>query len=151
MNHRYTHQVGVVAPTESVVDPVRQCVRPSEQQAAAVLSAIGACNVLIELAERVQQHRGMSSAWLGGDAGFELRLAAKRAEIQPLIGRLQALAAEEADKLYPCFQAEDVTLWVQRWNAMVEELRDATTEKSIATHSNLIALLLGWLGSLGEA
>lgn len=136
--------------TESPLDRARQQIYPTAQQRAAVQFAIGACHLLIELAERVQQHRGMSSAWLSGDAGFEQGMVAKRAEIEPLIGRLHALAAEEACRLHPCFLPDDVRLWQHRWHLLVEELSEATTEKSIATHSNLIALLLTWLGSLGE-
>src|SRR5213593_3784018 len=37
---------------------------------------------LLSLLKDLQQHRGMSSAWLSGDASFKGRLAGKRADIE---------------------------------------------------------------------
>ena len=120
-------------------------------QAAIAQAAIGACNVLLELAAHLQQHRGMSTAWLAGDHSFERRLSGKRGEIEPLIARLQQVALEENARSYPCFTPNDVTLWRHRWSMLVNELGTYTVEKSIATHSNLVAMLLNWLDAIGEA
>lgn len=120
-------------------------------QAQSAKAAIAACNTLLELIGHIQQHRGMSTAWLAGDHNFERRLFAKRNEIEPLLGQLQQIALVENAHSYPCFMPNDVTLWRHRWGQLVNELGGYTVEKSIATHSNLIAMLLNWLAALGEA
>lgn len=114
-------------------------------------TAISACTILLELIAHIQQHRGMSTAWLAGDKSFEQRLLGKRREIEPLIAQLQQVATVENAHNYPCFTPNDVTLWRHRWGMLINELATHTVEKSIATHSNLIAMLLNWLGALGEA
>lgn len=120
-------------------------------QALGAHAAIGACNTLLALIGHIQQHRGMSTAWLAGDRSFERRLSAKRSEIEPLLGQLQQVAVAENAHSYPCFTPNDVTLWRHRWGQLVSELGGYTVEKSIAAHSNLIAMLLNWLAALGEA
>jgi hypothetical protein len=120
-------------------------------QAATAQAAISACNTLLKLIACIQQHRGMSTAWLAGDPSFERRLAGKRGEIEPLIVQLQQLAAIENGRSYPCFTPNDVTLWRHRWSMLVNELSAYTVEKSIASHSNLVAILLNWLDAIGEA
>lgn len=119
--------------------------------AATAQAAIAACNTLLELAAHIQQHRGMSTAWLAGDPSFERRLSSKRSEVEPLIAKLQQVALEENASSYPCFTPNDVTLWKHRWGMLVNELGTYTVEKSIATHSNLVAMLLNWLDAIGEA
>lgn len=114
-------------------------------------TAIHACNTLLDLVAGIQQHRGMSTAWLAGDRSFERRLAVKRGEIEPLVQKLQQIAAEENTRSYPCFTPNDVSLWRHRWGLLISELASSSVEKSIATHSNLIAMLLNWLDVLGEA
>lgn len=120
-------------------------------QAATAQAAIAACNILLELAAHIQQHRGMSTAWLAGDQSFERRLSSKRGEVEPLLAKLQQVALEENTRSYPCFTPNDVSLWRHRWSMLVNELGTYTVEKSIATHSNLVAMLLNWLDAMGEA
>lgn len=130
---------------------VRRRGRLEGNQAATAQAAIAACNTLLELASHIQQHRGMSTAWLAGDPSFERRLSSKRSEVEPLIAKLQQVALEENASSYPCFTPNDVTLWKHRWGMLVNELGTYTVEKSIATHSNLVAMLLNWLDAIGEA
>lgn len=120
-------------------------------QATTAQAAIAACNILLELAAHIQQHRGMSTAWLAGDQSFERRLSSKRGEVEPLLAKLQQVALEENTRSYPCFTPNDVSLWRHRWSMLVNELGTYTVEKSIATHSNLVAMLLNWLDAMGEA
>ena len=114
-------------------------------------NAVQACTTLLALVAQIQQHRGMSTAWLAGDRSFERRLIAKRGEIDPLLAKLQQVAAEENAHSYPCFTPNDVSLWRHRWSALLGELAGSSVEKSIAAHSNLIAILLNWLNVVGEA
>ena len=120
-------------------------------QAETAQAAMRACNMLLALIANIQQHRGMSTAWLAGDHSFERRLISKRGEIDPLIAQLQLVAAIENGHSYPCFTPNDVSLWRHRWSILVNELGSYSVEKSIATHSNLVAMLLNWLDALGEA
>lgn len=124
--------------------------RPDRDRLVGAQAAIATCNVLLELAAHIQQHRGMSTAWLAGDPGFSARLLHKRAEIEPVLDRLEHLAIEMGAGVRPCLAAEDVALWRQRWSLLVVELAASGIEKTIATHSKLIAVLLEWLGAIGE-
>lgn len=142
---------GTIFPALLAVWWVRRRGHLQGDHAAIAQAAVGACNVLLELASHIQQHRGMSTAWLAGDRSFERRLSAKRGEIEPLLARLQQVALEENARSHPCFAPNDVTLWRHRWSMLVNELGSYTVEKSIATHSNLIAMLLNWLDAIGEA
>lgn len=130
---------------------VRRRGRSHGNEAATAQVAIAACNTLLELAAHIQQHRGMSTAWLAGDESFGSRLASKRRELEPLLAKLQQVAQEENTRSYPCFTPNDVSLWRHRWSMLVNELDTYTVEKSIATHSNLVAMLLNWLDAIGEA
>lgn len=113
--------------------------------------ALEACRKIIELVVLIQQHRGMSTAWLAGDKAFSQRLLDKRIQIQPLLSVLSEIAGHENEQTYPCFTPNDIALWRHRWQGLVAELEGWTVEKSIMSHSNLIASLLNWLDALGEA
>lgn len=113
--------------------------------------ALEMCKTMLNLMSHIQQHRGMSTAWLAGDKSFERRLSAKRAEIEPLMVQLQRDAEQENKHSYPCFTPNDITLWRHRWGVLVNELSGYPVERSIAAHSNLIATLLNWLDAIGEA
>lgn len=113
--------------------------------------AIEMCKIMLSLMSHIQQHRGMSTAWLAGDKSFERRMSAKRAEIEPLMAQLQRAAEQENKHNYPCFTPNDITLWRHRWGILVNELSGYPVERSIASHSNLIATLLNWLDAIGEA
>lgn len=143
--------IGFIALVALAVWWVRRRGHTQGDHAATAQTAIAACNVLLELAAHIQQHRGMSTAWLAGDQSFERRLSGKRSEIEPLVMKLQQVALEENTRSYPCFTPNDVTLWRHRWSLLVNELGTYTVEKSIATHSNLVAMLLNWLDAIGEA
>lgn len=120
-------------------------------QVSTAKAAIAACSTMLDLVSHIQQHRGMSTAFLAGDQSFARRLANKRMEIEPMLAQLQQIALAEYAYNYPCFTPNDVNLWRHRWGLLVQELNGYTVEKSIAAHSNLIAMLLNWLGSVGEA
>jgi hypothetical protein len=122
--------------------------KSSQQGLAEVLAT---SRLLFNLAIHLQQHRGMSSAWLSGDASFLARLKEKQALINTLLPDLQRDARREGSNHSPCFTSNDFSLLVFRWRSLVETLADKQPEQSIAEHSHLIALLLNWLAALGEA
>lgn len=112
---------------------------------------LAACNQLLALLEHLQQHRGMSSAWLAGDKSFEGRMRIKREAIEAVFPRLQAAIALESGQPCPCLTANEVNGFRTKWRALIEDLQGLSAEESIATHSQLIGHILIWLSDLGEA
>ncbi len=112
---------------------------------------IATSRVLFDLVVNLQQHRGMSSAWLSGDASFAARLRDKQAAIDSLLPALQRDARAEGERHAPCFTGNEVALFVFRWRSLVDALAGKTPEQSIAEHSQLISQLLNWLAAVGEA
>jgi len=106
---------------------------------------------LFNLVINLQQHRGMCSAWLSGDANFLPRIREKQALIDTLFPGLQRDARREGTRHSPCFSGNEFSLFVFRWHSLVETLASKQPEQSIAEHSQLIALVLNWLAALGEA
>ncbi|UCV04905.1 nitrate- and nitrite sensing domain-containing protein [Dechloromonas denitrificans] len=105
---------------------------------------------LFMLLIHVQKHRGMSSAWLAGDAGFLPRLRDQAVLVETLLPALQAHARLEGARPLPCFTANEVGLFIFRWRNLVESQAGKQAEQSIAEHGQLIAQLLRWLSALGE-
>jgi hypothetical protein len=105
---------------------------------------------LFSLAVHLQQHRGMSSAWLAGDASFLPRLGEKQTFIETLFPGLLRFARSEGARQSACFTANEVALFIFRWRNLVQTQAGKEAEQSIAEHSQLIAQLLGWLSALGE-
>ena len=118
---------------------------------ASLPEVLAASRVLFELVVNLQQHRGMSSAWLSGDASFAPRLREKQAVIDNLLPALQRDARSETARHAPCFTGNEVSLFIFRWRSLVDALAGKTPEQSIAEHSQLISQLLNWLAAVGEA
>ncbi|MFX4654695.1 nitrate- and nitrite sensing domain-containing protein, partial [Acinetobacter baumannii] len=57
--------------------------------------AFGDCERLLQLVHSLQQHRGMSTAWLAGDALFESPMRARRRAVQHDIEALETTARAE--------------------------------------------------------
>ncbi|HEX5392477.1 MAG TPA: nitrate- and nitrite sensing domain-containing protein [Rhodocyclaceae bacterium] len=113
--------------------------------------ALVACGHLLRLIGHVQQHRGMSSAWLAGDQSFAQRLIAKRTEIDALFQPLQEAALEELKQASPCLTPNELSLFRFKWRSLTDGLANMSVEKSIADHSQLIATALDWLDAVGDA
>jgi hypothetical protein len=122
--------------------------RHAEQSLDEVLAT---CRQLLALAISLQQHRGMSSAWLSGDAAFLPRLRSKQKEIAALLPELLRSARREAERNSPCFTGNEVSLFIFHWESLLETLASRQPEQSIAEHSHLITRVLDWLAALGEA
>ncbi|MBC9070507.1 nitrate- and nitrite sensing domain-containing protein [Thauera sp. CAU 1555] len=113
--------------------------------------ALAQAGQLTELVAALQQHRGMSGAWLAGDASFGARLGERQAGIERLFAQvLEAAAAEDAEA-FPCFISQDVLGLRFRWRELVQELAVLSAEESFRRHSRMVAILLEWLSALGEA
>lgn len=112
---------------------------------------LAACRSLLALVAHLQQHRGMSSAWLSGDQGFKARLDAKGGEIAGLLPRLRDVARKEGARPHPCLTLNDLSLFQFNWGQLRDKLAELSVEQSIAQHSFLIDQLMQWLAALGES
>lgn len=109
------------------------------------------CRLFANLIGHLQQHRGMSSAWLSGDATFAPKLAQQQGAISADLPRLRQLAEQETGQAHPVLTEHDARLFIHRWQGLLDELSGLTPEQSIARHTALIDQLLDWLTGLGEA
>ena len=116
-----------------------------------LVATISACRSMLSLMAQLQQHRGMSSAWLAGDQSFRPRMQAKASEIERLLPSLRAVALQEGACAFPCLTANQLALFRFNWQSLLERLASLSVEQSIAQHSQLIEELLKWLAALGEA
>jgi len=115
-----------------------------------LVGALADCRQVFELAYQLQQHRGMSSAWLAGECGFMPALRDKGALVETLFPGLLRLARREGAEDAPCLNGNDVSLFIFHWRSLVETLDEKQAEQSIAEHTQLISTLLAGLALLGE-
>ncbi|MDQ8022654.1 MAG: nitrate- and nitrite sensing domain-containing protein [Moraxellaceae bacterium] len=109
------------------------------------------CEQLLELVKLLQQHRGMSSARLGGDTSFEGPLRERRRDIDTALAGLARTVKAEADMPRPCITHNELVLFRHRWGELIEKLPTQSIEQSIALHTQLVGRALDWLAALGEA
>ena len=126
-------------------------VRREQHARAHLKDTLIACQHLLVLTDHLQQHRGMSSAWLSGDASFEGRLLEKRRQIEAVFPVLLAAARLESMQANACLTGNDISLFHFRWQSLVEGLSGMSTESSMAQHSHMVSQVLEWLSALGEA
>lgn len=112
---------------------------------------LDACDHLHALIKYLIQHRGLSGAWLAGDATYGQRLDSKQHYIEAVFPALQPLLAVERDQYRPSLTANELSLFRFRWRAMVEELPRLSIDESNHRHGQLINNLFDWLAVLGES
>lgn len=101
----------------------------------------------LELMAAVQQHRGMSIAFLNGDASFKSKLLAKRQEIQGILDKLPpALASMQ--ELHP--DEASLAAIVQEWNDLLRTSEGQAPEKSFKQHTALVRSVIHLMGDMGE-
>lgn len=115
------------------------------------MEALSSAADLVALVVQVQQHRGMSGAWLAGEKGFATRLPDKQRTVDALFANILTDAPSEEAERCPCFVSNDIRLLRHQWRQMVDELSGYTPEKSFQAHSRIVSTLLDWLSALGEA
>lgn len=116
--------------------------------------ALGDCERVLALIHALQQHRGMSVAWLSGDRGFESLLRAKRRDVGQLLQTLEPVAQkEEGYDADACISRAELSLLASQWMDLCDTIENAAQrpdpEDSITRRSLLVARALGWLESLG--
>jgi hypothetical protein len=100
--------------------------------------------------QQIQRHRGLSSGWLAGDAGFAERLATKQAAIAVLLPEIKVLARRALWLDESFLSSNQLALFAFRWQCLLDELPGLTPEQSIARHNQTISRILEWLAALGE-
>lgn len=116
------------------------------------LQALADCGQLLQLLAALQQHRGMSSAWLaGGGEGFGAAMRARRAEIEAVLPEVLRIAGREARRSRPAFTVHEAHLLRHRWQELASGLGQVSAELNLVRHSWLIERLLALLSALGEA
>lgn len=126
----------------------------SAQPAERAHRALGDCERVLALIHALQQHRGMSVAWLSGDRGFEAVLRTKRREVGQLLHALEPVAVREENlAAEPCVSRAELSLLASQWMDLCDAMENGALrpdpEDSITRHSLLVARALGWLESLG--
>lgn len=116
--------------------------------------ALGDCERVLALIHALQQHRGMSVAWLSGDRGFEAVLRMKRRDVGHLLQALEPVAVrEEHLAADACISRAELSLLASQWMDLCDAMENAAQrldpEDSITRHSLLVARALGWLELLG--
>lgn len=106
---------------------------------------------LVALVAEVQQHRGMSGAWLAGDQGFAGRLPARQQAVERHFQALLAHGEREQRERYCCFGRDQVTALQRQWQALVQGLAASTPEQNFQAHCRLVSVLLEWLAAVAEA
>ena len=125
--------------------------RGADGDALSARTALHTCEQLLLLVGHLQQHRGMSSAWLAGDKSFGARLTSKQQDIDRLFHPLHEAALLECDQAMPCLTVNELTVLRFKWRSLVDSLPSLSVDRSISEHSQLIAIVLDWLDALGEA
>lgn len=113
--------------------------------------SLASCAELLRLLNLLQQHRGLASGWLSGDASFESRMLTRRAEIDASLAALSPLLRHEEKQPRPCMTGNELVLFRHHWRTLTDSLASGGVEQSIAGHSRMIASVLDWLAAFGEA
>lgn len=101
----------------------------------------------LELMAAVQQHRGMSIAFLSGDQAFRSKMLQKREEIHAVLGRMQPMLAQT-----PELQPDRASLKavVEAWEALLRSAEGQQPETSFKQHTALVRAVIHLLGDMGE-
>src|SRR5689334_9124385 len=103
---------------------------------------------LLSLVRHLQQHRGMSNAWLNGDLSFKPKVDAKGAEIETdlrNVDRVDGLHGAE-------FQTRDKWASLSRsCKELLSRTRSLTPQESFALHSQAIASAITLISDVGDA
>lgn len=116
--------------------------------------AFGDCERLLQLVHSLQQHRGMSTAWLAGDALFESPMRARRRAVQHDIDALEVTARAEMALEGPCVTPYELALLDAQWKELCGALDCSPpaigAEDNLTRHSLLVSHVLGWLAAVGN-
>ena len=89
--------------------------------------------------EHIQQHRGMTAAYLGGSREFESRLMAKRGDVDSAFAELVAKDKRLGSQLDTAGKLDAIT---QRWETIKADSLQQSLGDAIKAHTELVAELL---------
>ncbi|MBX3668468.1 MAG: nitrate- and nitrite sensing domain-containing protein [Rhodocyclaceae bacterium] len=112
--------------------------------------ALAICRPMLKLLAALQQHRGMASGWLAGDANFGPRMEERRREIERLFAAIALALVPENACAVPCMTLQDFRLLRHRWQELLHGLGGLSVDESIARHTAIIARILLLLDAVGE-
>lgn len=101
----------------------------------------------LDLMAAVQQHRGMSIAFLNGDASFRPKLMGKRQEIQNILNRIPPVL-ESTPELHP--DRRSFAVIVDQWNELLATSEGQVPEASFKQHTALVRGIIHLMGDMGE-
>lgn len=105
------------------------------------------CAAIRRLLASIQQHRGMASALLNGDASFRAQMLAKQSEIEQHARALDALHRRSAELEYCAAEWHSAKA---AWNDTQARVLSLSAGESFERHSALIAKLLHMLNDVGD-
>lgn len=89
--------------------------------------------------QQIQQHRGMTAAYLNGATQFKTRIMSKRQDVDKYLAQLQQAENELGDEL----QLKGTTVkLVQQWKSIKANSMNQKTAEAIKHHSKLVADIL---------
>jgi len=98
--------------------------------------------------QHIQQHRGMTAAYLGGAAEFHSRIMKKRDIVDSKLSELGEIDKQLSGHLG--LQGEVATL-VQRWSKIKTSSLNMSSSEAIKAHSALIAEMLALISKVADA
>src|SRR5262249_52987670 len=102
----------------------------------------------ISLMQNLQQHRGMASAWLSGDASYKEPLLAKKAELDGDLRRMDAVDGRIGRAIGT---SEQWTLLRAACVDLLEKTPSLSAGESFARHTRLIGDVIGLIQQVGDA
>ncbi len=101
-----------------------------------------------QLLEHVPQHRGMTNAYLNGDASFKERILEERRKVNEY---LQALQAVDGRSQAALGTRERMTRIAAQWQKLENESFAMTPADSFAAHTALIEDIIALIGHVADA
>lgn len=114
-------------------------------------ASLADCGVLLHLAAEIQQHRGLSSAWLSGNSSAEAKVRSKRQSIESQFHALREIVGREERQAVPCICSNELRLFLFHWRELCDGLASSSVEHSFSAHSQLVQKILAWLEAVGDA
>ena len=96
----------------------------------------------------IQQHRGMTAAYLGGDRSFRDKMSAKEADIDKAFAALETIDRSLGGVLDTGDKAAQLR---QEWNALKGRVFDLSSKESFDAHSQLIAHIIRLIGYVADS
>ncbi len=97
--------------------------------------------------EHIQQHRGMTSAYLNGNQGFHDRILQKRHDVDQHLANLQATDEELGGALATAGRLQEI---LSQWEAIKDNSLNTTSADSLKTHNALVARLFDLMSHVAD-